>query len=283
MALSINGNNLVFTGTLTVTNFTNPTNGVATLVLTPNGGVGTLPALLAGQPGQAPLFTLGTVTTLSAGAAATVTLNQTSAGGAGVSSAYTISFGIPQGVAGSSVTTISTATDLTGTAVVNDFLTVSQLSPTKFQYSVFPFGVAINPSSISTVSTSGPATGTLCTVSIPAQSYRYVPLVFASCTSVGTANTVINLNAILNPSGVNQTIGTDFGLASTPTQKLKIGAAGFASLIGSGGAPGFGEVAAGVTASVAIQVQQTASVTDAWSVSNSTVGVTVVALPVAFT
>src|SRR5690349_16466151 len=97
MSLTIDGNSLVFDGTLTVTNFTNPANGVCTLVLTPSGGVGSLPALLAGQPGQSPQLTVGTVTTLSAGAQATFSLTQTSPGGAGIATAYTVNVGIPQG------------------------------------------------------------------------------------------------------------------------------------------------------------------------------------------
>src|SRR6185437_6213123 len=97
MALTIDGNSLVFEGTLTVTNFTNPANGVCTLTLTPSGGGGTLPALLAGTPGLPPTLTVGTVTTLSAGASATFALTETSSGGAGTASAYTIDVGIPQG------------------------------------------------------------------------------------------------------------------------------------------------------------------------------------------
>ena len=100
MALTIDGNSLVFTGTLTVTNFTNPANGVCTLVLTPDGGVGTLPALLAGTPGLPPTLAVGTVTTLSPGADATFDLVETSVGGAGTASAYTINVGLPQGQAG---------------------------------------------------------------------------------------------------------------------------------------------------------------------------------------
>jgi hypothetical protein len=283
MALSINGNNLIFTGTVTVVNGVNPTNGVCTLVLTPSGGVGTLPALLAGQPGQSPLLTLGTVTTLTAGSSATVGLTQTSAGGAGVSSAYTVNFGIPQGVAGTPGSlTIGGATDLSGTAAVGDIITVNHISGTTFQYSQFPFAAAFNPSTINNISTSGIATQTLCSVSIPAQPYRYVPFVFVSCITVGTANTIINMTSNLNTPATGQVLGVDYGLASTATQKLKI-IPSFAAQIGSGTAPGYGEVAANTSATVYVSVGQTAGVSDAWSVSNTTASCTVGLLPVAFT
>lgn len=283
MALTIDGNDLVFTGDLRVTNFTSPTNGVCTLVLTPSGGVGTLPALLAGTPGLPPTLTVGTVNTLSAGAQATVAFSTTNAGGPGVASQITVDFGIPQGVQGASAThTIGGSSDLSGTPVVADFPYVSGVTSgtPAFSYTPFPFGVVINPTTISTLSLSGIATGTLCTVNIGAQSHPYVPLVFAGATSVGTANTVINLIASVNPGTGAQTVGTDWGLSGVATQKLKIEPS-FASLIGSG-SPAFGEVPANTAATITVQLQQTANVLDSWSVSNTTASCTVVLVPIGF-
>src|SRR6185503_5609941 len=148
MSLTIDGSSLIFDGTLTVTNFTNPANGVCTLVLTPSGGVGSLPALLAGTPGLPPALTVGTVTTLSAGSSATFTLSETSAGGAGVASAYTVNVGIPQGASGSNGTngTLAGCSDLSGTAAVNSVPMVASTGPTAFHYVPFPYAFVVNPS-----------------------------------------------------------------------------------------------------------------------------------------
>src|SRR5690242_5527930 len=131
MSLSIDGTSLIFDGTVTITNFSSPGNGIATLTLTPSGGVGALPALVAGDPGLPPTLTVGTVTTLAAGSSATASLTQTAAGGAGVASAYQLNLGIPAGAAGTNGTngTLAGSSDLTGTAAVGNIITVSSISP----------------------------------------------------------------------------------------------------------------------------------------------------------
>lgn len=281
MALTVDGNSLVFEGTLTVTNFTNPANGVCTLVLTPSGGVGSLPALLAGQPGQSPQLTVGTVTTLSPGSAATFQLNQTSPGGAGVASAYTVNVGIPQGAAGANGTngTLAGCSDLTGTAAVNDIPIVSSISPTAFKYISFPYAFVVNPATITSwTNVGGQATKQLAAVAVAAQPFAWVPICLATATVQGTVNTVVNLQATLTAgSRSGDIVGEAFGYAGQATQTLNIGG-GFGALVNSSG---YGVVAANTAASIQLNAIETASTSDAWSISNGTATFTVIGIPVA--
>lgn len=280
MALTIDGNSLVFTGTVTVTNFINPANGVCTLTLTPAGGVGTLPALLAGTPGLSPTLTVGTVTTLSPGAQATFSLNLTTPGGPGTANAYTVNVGLPQGQAGSNGTngTLAGCSDLTGTAAVGDIPMVTSISPTAFQYVQFPYAFVANPSTITPVSNaSGEATEQLCAVSVTAQPFSWVPICFATVTVAGTINTVVNLHATLTAGARNgDIIGEAWGYAGQATQTLSMNS-GFGALMSS---TGYGVVPSGDTATIYLKAIEVASTADNWSISDTTASFTVLGIPV---
>ena len=280
MALTIDGNSLIFEGTVTVSNFTNPANGVCTLTLTPSGGVGSLPALLAGQPGQPTLFTVNSVTTLSPGAQATFTLNQTSAGGAGVAAAYTIDVGLPQGQAGSNGTngTLAGCSDLTGTAAVNDIPIVSSLSPTTFKYMAFPYAFVVNPSTITSYSNvSGQATKQLASVTVAAQPFAWTPICLGSATVIGTVNTVVNLQAVMSAGArSNDIVGEAWGYAGQATQTLSLDS-GFGGLVSNSG---YGTVPANTAASILLNAVETAATSDAWGISNATASFTVLGIPV---
>lgn len=269
MALTIDGNSLVFEGTVTITNFTNPTNGVCTLMLTPSGGVGNLPALVNGDPGLPPTLTVGTVTTLSAGQQATFVLNQTSAGGAGAASAYTVNVGLPQGAAGDTGDSgdIGAAPDLSGTAAVGDIITVSSVTSgtPAFEYMAFPWGFVINATSLSNLSESGNTSGQIGSISIAGQPFNWVPLIFAQSTVAGTANTVVSLQAFLNTVNTGNVLGEVDGFAGTATQILTM-IPSFGGLVGQAG---YGEVSSGATSEVFLTAKQSAGVSDSWATSNS--------------
>lgn len=278
MSVTIDGNSLVFDGTVTVTNFNaSPTTGVCTLVLTPNGGVGSFPALAQGLPGLPPLLTLGTVTTLAAGQQATFGLVQTDPGGAGTNSQYTVNVGIPQGAAGASgATVINAATDLSGTAAVGDILTVKTTGPTTFQYSLFPWANVYNATTFTTASQTGKTQATLASISIPAQPSPYYPICFAEAIVDGTVNTVVNLQAMLNSATTGQVVGLCRGLNGLPIERLTMGPA-FGALVGGSG---YGAVAANTAAQVFLVAAETANVSDAWTINNTQVSFTVVTVPV---
>jgi hypothetical protein len=278
MALTVDGNSLVFTGTVTVTNATSPSTGVCTLILSPSGGVGTLPALVAGDPGQPALITGLTVNTLPAGQNATGSLNQTSAGGAGTSSEYALTLNIPQGATGASgTTTLHSASDLTGTIAAGDIIVAT--SSTAFASQAFPWGNVYNASSVSAVTSTGNGSGTMGTISVPAQNNAWIPLVFAAGTVAGTTNTVVELLATLGGTSGVPIVGQSPVCAGIANQALHIGP-GFGALWGSGT---YTPVAAGTSAEVFLQAVGTAATADSWTVSplsNPAASFTVVAFPV---
>lgn len=278
MSLSVDGNNLVFTGTVTISNFTDPTTGVCTLTLTPSGGVGTLPALLDGQPGLSPVFDSTSVTTLSPGSPATASLTLVTPGGAGTASHYTVDFGIPQGATGAAGTNsaLSGVTDLSGTAVTGDFITVASTGPTAFQYTAFPWAFAINPTSVNTVSGSGAASGTVCTVTVAAQTFSWYPLCLATASVSGTSSTSVSIQASMTAGArTGDIVGS-----SQPVSGALASAAilpGFGAAIGSGA---YGKVAAGATATITFTAIGGIGTSGSWTVNTGTQYFTVLGVPV---
>lgn len=110
MSITQDGNSFTWDGTVTVTNATDLTTGVATLVLTPSGGVGQLPVLAQGAPGLPPVIDSVVTTTLAAGSQATGSLTTVSSGGAGIASHYILNIGIPAGASGYSLNATQTIT-----------------------------------------------------------------------------------------------------------------------------------------------------------------------------
>jgi hypothetical protein len=278
MAITIDGNSLVFEGTVTITNFTDPTTGVCTLTLTPTGGVGNLPVLAQGLPGQPTLFDSITVNTLSAGSLATASLGLVDPGDAGESAHYTLTLGIPEGAKGNDGTSgvLSTVSDLSGTAVVGDIIRVSSVGPTAFTYAKTPLGNVYNATGIANVSGTGAGSVIAASMSIPAQGYDWYPVVFAQGVVAGTARTVVNLKALLNNATTGDQVGFCSGNAGATSQTLTM-IPSFGALLGTG----YAKVSAGATAEVYLGAIQTASVSDTWSISGSTIYFTVLAFPVA--
>jgi hypothetical protein len=278
MAITIDGNSLVFEGTVTITNFTDPTTGVCTLTLTPTGGVGNLPVLAQGLPGQPTLFDSISVNTLSAGSLATASLDLVDPGDAGESAHYTLTLGIPEGATGSNGSSgvLSEVSDLSGTAAVGDIIRVSSLSPTAFTYAKTPLGNVYNATGISSVSGTGAGSVIAVSMSLPAQGYDWYPLCFAQCVVAGTAKTVVNLKALLNDATNGDQVGFCSGNASATSQTLTM-IPSFGALLGTG----YAKVSAGDTAEVFLGAIQTANVKDAWSISGTTIYFTVLAFQVA--
>jgi hypothetical protein len=216
------------------------------------------------------------VTTLASGASATVDVNQTSAGSSGVSSAYTLDFGIPQGEAGANGSSgpLADASDLSGTAAAGDTVVVSSTGPTAFEYMPFPWGKVYSAQSISNVSKTGTASGTLTSISVPPLSYDYYPICFAQSTISGTVNTAVDLKALLNDASTGNVLGDRNGVTGAASQTLTMIPSFGALLTGS-----YGKVSSGSAAVMYLVAQGTANTTDSWSTSNSKF--TVVAFPVA--
>lgn len=278
--MSQDGNSIILTGvTLTLSNAFDPTTGVMTLTITPSGGLGTLPALMDGQPGLSPNIQIGTVTTLAAGASATASLTQLSPGGPGEAAVYQLNLGIPAGAAGSSGSIFSAVSGGLG-GLFNDalllwdevtglFVPTAPVAATVTAQPVTFFASSIN-------STSGTAAGprTLASISVPARSFPWIPQPSASCVVTGTANTQVNLQAFIGSASGNQ-VGVAYGVAGVPSQTMTLVAGAPA-----GSAPGYGKVAAGVSATIILCATEVASTTDSWSTAAATTSFQVTAQPV---
>jgi hypothetical protein len=269
LTITQNGNSFTWTGTVTVTNATDITSGVATLMLTPNGGVGILPFLAAGPSGPPPVFDSVNVTTLAAGASATGSLTLVSSGGAGISNHYQLNLGIPQGIAGSTPpNTISGATDLEGGppgSSTDQFQITwqngdskwkikSQLCPGVYQATSF------------TAASGNTSPQTLATLSVPAQKFNWIPRVGGVCVPIGTINTHLDVRCLINNATSGQQVGYGYGITGAggsgiPVQPVTIDWAFGGSIAG-----GYGVIAAGAAATFYFQVVQTAFTIDSFSV-----------------
>ena len=292
MAISVDGNSLIINNcTLTLSNAFDPTTGIATITITPSGGLGTLPALVNGTPGLPPVINIGTVTTLAYNASATASLSLVTAGGAGTASTYNLNLGIPAGspgstgsytiaaatdyAAGSNSTNVTSAPYSSGTySLLNGYTLVYNSSTSKWNPMPPPLAGVYYATSINSTSGTGAGPRNLTSIVVPAQNYPYFPMVSGQTIVNGTVNTQVNLQAfITNSSG--QQVGIGYSAAGTANQVVTL-----VPSVPTGSSSTYGQVAAGSTATIILYATQVASTTDAWTTSASTTSFQVAALPV---
>jgi hypothetical protein len=266
MSISFDGNSLVFDGTVTITNFTDTTTGVATLMLTPNGGLGSFPTLAAGESGLPPVFDSVVMNEVNPGdtlPASTFTL--VSPGGPGVASHYVANLYVHKGATGSTgpSTNISAAPDVEGT-LTDSYILVYNTADTKWKISAQKVGDIYVPSTIS--STSGNAsTRTLCSFTVPALPYDWRPLAWGQCIVSGTINTRVDLVARVNNATTGDVFAKGFGLAGVTDRPYIIPA------IPPGSASSYAKVSAGSSATIYLQaIQQNGGTTDSWTTDTAT-------------
>jgi len=282
--MTIDGSSLIWDGTVTITNFTDPTTGVVTLTLTPSGGVGNLPGLVQGPPGSAAEITSVVTNTLEPGQPATATITQTSQSTGTDSNQYQLTLNIPQGATGpQGSNTVSTATDVTGSPSTGSTLVVTQTNPTSGSGSTSPpatlsykniFGQVYNGNT-SPVSETGQATAQLASITVPAQDFSWVPLVFGDANITGTTNTLITLQATVGTL-TGPIVAIAHGSPGATQQNLILHPA-FGSLISGGG--NYGKVPSGTAGVILVSAVQTAPTTDAWS-AEAPIPFTVATFPV---
>lgn len=275
MGITVDGNSIIIENcTITLDNAFDPTTGVATMTITPSGGLGTLPGVLDGQPGLPPNMVVGTVSTLSPGSAATVTFNTLTPGGPGAPSTVQANFGIPQGAAGApSVFSIQGAEDLIG-SLINGIILVWDELTGQFKATPPPLAITVNASSINSTSGDGAGPRLLSQVNVPAQSWPWSVQPSATCVVSGTNNTQVNLQAFITNNQGHQ-VGIGYGVAGYPNQTVNL-----VPGVPTGSAAGYGQVAAGVSANIVLYATQVGSNTDAWSTSDLTTSFQVTAQPV---
>jgi len=280
MTIVQNGDTLQWDGTVTLTNATDISTGVATLMLTPTGGVGTLPALAQGFPGLPPVITMGTVSTVNFGNDATATLTKTSNGGPGVASAYTLDLSLPEGQQGPAGTMeISTASDITG-GVVDQYILKYESSDGLWHIVGELCGDTYN--AVTFTAASGNTTPqTLATLTIPGQPFDWRPDPRGFGVPSGTANTHVDLRCVLNNANSGDQVGygpgvTGAGSAGIPAFPVTL-IQSFGSAIG---AASYGRVPKGQSATFYFQAIQTAGTSDGFSVPASPASFTVKVDPI---
>jgi hypothetical protein len=268
--ISVDGNSLVISDcTITVENAFDQSNGAAVIIITPSGGLGTLPALLQGQPGLPPVFRNVNMTQVPYGTALpnpNATWTEISPGGPGVAAVYDLNLSLSEGSPGSPGSySIAGSTDLGGSQT-NNWTLLWNTTTNQFEYAPLYIGATYWPSSITSTSgfTAQNTPRTLTSISVPALPFAWTPTVVGQCLITGTANTQIQLTANLG-SASGQQVGIGLGVIGQASQAIILQGG-----IPPGSASGYGQVAKNSSATIVLSATQVANTTDSWSTSNLT-------------
>lgn len=268
MSITVDGNNIIYEGTVTLVNGFNQANGTAYLVLSPSGGFGTLPFMSTGQPGLPPVFdkiTLVEVDPAQSLPTPNPVVTTVNPGGAGTASHYTMTFYVHSGQTGASGSnTLSTATDLSPTPPLGsstDGFTVSYTYSTGLWTPVpIPTSGVYIPAAINSTAYDATTPRLLCSVNVAAQKRAWYPRCFAQTTVTGSVDTQVNLVARLNNQAAGDQVGFSQGLVgAAPPSNVMIPA----MPVGSSGS--YGQVPAGQTATIFLRAEQQAPSTNSWS------------------
>lgn len=278
--ISVDGNSLVISNaTITVENAFDQSNGAAVIIITPLGGLGTLPALLEGQPGLPPVLRNINSTQVAAGTALPDPAWEwvlISPGGPGVAAVYDLNVAINAGPAGESGSySIAGSTDLGGTQT-NNYTVIWNAVENQFEYAPLYIGATYWPSTINNTSgfTAQGTPRTLTQISIPALPFAYTPVMYGQTVVTGTVNTVVELSANIGSTS-GQQVGVGYGVAGQANQTVAL-----ISGIPAGSAAGYGQVSANSSATIVLSATQTANTTDSWSTSSATTSFIVTPNPV---
>jgi hypothetical protein len=267
---------ITWTGSITLSGASDPlTYGVATLTLTPSGGVSNLPALVQGAPGQPNTLRNVNMNQIAAGTSPpTSTWTLVTPGTSTTPPVYDLNLYVNSGAAGSTgpSTSISTAPDVEGGppgAGTDGFTLYWVNADGKWKISaakrtIGPFTV---PNSSFAAAYNGNAGSySVASVGVPAQPYAWRPIVQGGLYATGTVNTHVDLIARLNNSTSGDIVGYGLGVGGVGPYPIALQSSFGASVAGSST---YGQVAAGTAATVFLLAQQTASTTDNWQTLNT--------------
>lgn len=270
MPISINGNDIEFTGQVRVVNGFNPDTGVAYLILTPDGGVGSIPFLAQGLPGLPPVFDSITVEEVDPGdplPSPNPVVTTVTAGGSGEASHYTLKFYVHKGDTGATGTNeISSASDLdpavTLDSTANKYTLVYNSTTELWVPTAQKIGDAYVPSAIAATAFNNVSPRLLASVTIAAQPFDWRPRCFGSTVVTGSADTRVDLVARVNDPASGAQVGYAKGLAgAAPPGLVMIPAAPAGSSM-----PGsHGKVLAGNAATIYLRAEQKAPSNNSWS------------------
>lgn len=273
MGVSINGNNITITGaTIEVVNGANDESGVSYIIITPEGGVGFLPFLAQGLPGQPTYFDTVTYIQLADGVALPVpnpVKTLIDPGGSGLPARYSLVFyGNAGPTGGTGSPSFALASDLASSpalgALTDKFVLVYRTSDSKFVPMAQKVGDRWIQSTISSTAFNSTTPRLLSTIAIPAQAFDWYPEPFASTVITGSVDTRVDLVVRLNVVASGDEVGfgkgfTGVNAAGIPTVLIPESPAGSA-------VPGaYGKVAAGAGANLYLRAEQKAASSNSWS------------------
>ena len=219
-------------------------------VCTPDGGVGSFPALVQGDPGVTP--DIDTVINL-----VPLEYDDPTADGAFWTetspNVYKLTLALHQGTPGEDGTSVSNPTSY-GTPVHKKILQVNAAA-TGFEYVSRGVGDRYIPASIANTP-SGNAAFTLCSVGVPAQDFAWRPEVSGQCVVTGTgADVAVDLVARLNNESAGNIVGRGIGMAGVapPTHVLVSGPP-------AGSADTYDKVSAGAAATIFFRAERQSGV-----------------------
>lgn len=274
--ISVDGNSLVISNcTITFNNAFDPTTGVASITITPLGGLGTLPGVLEGQPGPPPTFRNINYTQLAFGeSGAGASFTEIAPGGPGTSSIWDLDLSVNSGAPGDIASFLLTAAeDVVGT-LENWFTVLYDSADNVFNLGLPPIGVKSWPTVANSTSGTGAGPRTLGQTTIAAQPWASVVTVSGQTLVSGTVNTQVNVTANIG-SASGQQVGAGFGAPGQAKQ----------SIILSDGPPAGTstsavQIAKNTSATIVFSATQVGSNTDAWSTTDTTTVFSVTTTPV---
>ena len=272
MALTINGNDIEFTGQVKVVNGFNSDTGVAYLILTPDGGVGSIPFLAQGLPGLPPVFDSITVEEVDPGdplPSPNPVVTTISPGGSGAASHLSLKFYLHSGDKGDTGTNvISTATDLATTPALgpstNGYVLAYRSSDGKWVPT--PSGLAggntyVSPPILATPKNNA-SPRLISQINVPAQPFDWRPRVFAQCFVDGALLTRVDLYARLNDPASGDQVGYSRGVSGNliPPNIIVPGYPAGSAVPGS-----YGRVLAGNAATIYLRAEQVNATSESWA------------------
>lgn len=273
MGVSISGNNITITGAnIEVINGANPDSGVAYIIITPAGGVGSLPFMSTGLPGQPTLFTSISFVQLAAGAALPVpnpTQTLIDPGGAGLPAKYSLTFYGNAGPTGSAGTpSFAGASDLAASpalgALTDTFTLIYRNSDGKFVLTAQRNGDSWPSATIAATAFNNTSPRLLSTIAVPAQPFDWRPRVFAQTIVTGSIDTRVDLFARITDPASGAQVGYARGLTginSAGVQTVMIPANPAGSTV-----PGaYGKIGAGAGVSIYLRAEQVGPSSNPWS------------------
>ncbi|QIS06752.1 hypothetical protein F5X71_34570 [Nocardia brasiliensis] len=261
---------ITWTGSVTFSGATDPlSTGVATLTLTPAGGVSNLPALVNGEPGVPPRFRNVVVHQVPYGTtppAPTWTL--VSPGGAGTASVYDLDIHLNSGQQGAAGTNaaVLTAGDVVSTGIQDGWELIYSAATAKLvagppRRVIGPFISAFN----------APYNGNagsyvVSTIGIPAQPWAWRPRASAHLYVGGTPNVHVDAVVRLGDPVAGDIVGYGLGVTGAGPVPVNV-VPHFGGAIT--GTSTYGQIAAGTAATLYLVAVQTASTTDNWNTVNT--------------